>query len=205
MAQVMAHIANPLCVNPDCPNLPNVVAESKKSQDKPNTAIGHPNSVWKAELRVRYIPENIKELYETDRVTCNFLFDQVKHDYIQMNMLNIDQDTAIQLCCLAIRHYYRDANQQSDKKHVDYIEKEVGFSNFIPKSVIDNVKQKNLKKIIHTCYKKVYNFTDSEYMLKYFELLRTTQFNYEQEQFVVTLGSGWNIPVDLVIGPHIGM
>lgn len=93
----------------------------------------------------------------------------------------------------------------SDKKHhVDYIEKERGFGNFIPKSVIDTIKQKNLKKLIQTGYKKVHNYTEVEYMMKFFDLLRT-QYNFEQEQFIVTLGSGWNIPIDLIIGPHVGI
>lgn len=92
---------------------------------------------------------------------------QVKQDYIQMNQPSIDQDIAVQLCCLGIRHYYKDTNQSSDKKHhIDYIEKEIGFSNFIPKSVIETIKQKNLKKLIQAGYKKVYAYTDVEYMLK---------------------------------------
>lgn len=130
---------------------------------------------------------------------------QVKQDYIQSNLTNIDQETAVLLCCLGIRHYYKDTNQSSDKKHhIDYIEKEIGFSNFIPKFVIDTIKQKNLKKLIQTGYKKVYNYSEMEYMLKFFELLRT-QYVHDQEQFIVTLGSGWNIPVDLNIGPHVGI
>lgn len=92
---------------------------------------------------------------------------QVKQDYIQTNQPSIDQDIAVQMCCLGIRHYYKDTNPSSDKKpHIDYIEKEMGFSNFIPKSVIDTIKQKNLKKLIQAGYKKVYNYTEMEYMLK---------------------------------------
>lgn len=92
---------------------------------------------------------------------------KVKQDFIQSNVTLIDQDVAIQICCLGIRHYYKDTNQTSDKKHhIDYIEKEIGFSNFIPKTVIDAIKQKNLKKLIQTGYKKVYNYSEMEYMLK---------------------------------------
>lgn len=42
------------------------------------------------------------------------------------------------------------------------------------------------------------------YCYRFFELLRT-QYTFDQEKFVVTLGSGWNIPVDLIIGPHVGI
>ncbi|GAB0087013.1 focal adhesion kinase 1 [Sergentomyia squamirostris] len=203
MSEVMAHISNPACANPDCPNVDR--STMAKKQQKTNNMTGHANSVWKAELRVRYIPKNLKELYEQDRTTCHFYFDQVKQDYIQSNIPNIDQDVAVQLCCLGLRHYYKDTNQVPDKKHhVDYIEKERGFGNFIPKSVIDTIKQKNLKKLIQAGYKKVHSLTEIEYMMKFFDLLRT-QYNFEQEQFIVTLGSGWNIPIDLIIGPHVGI
>lgn len=207
MVQVMAHILNPSCSNADCPNAERATAATKKSQQKHHVSAssGYANSVWKAELRVRYVPRNLRDLYERDRTTCHFYFDQVKQDYIQKNQSAVDQDTAVQMCCLAIRHYYKDTNQSSDKKHhVDYIEKEMGFSNFVPKSVIDAIKQKNLKKLIQAGYKKVYNYTEMEYMLKFFDLLRS-QHTFDQEQFIVTLGSGWNIPVDLVIGPHSGI
>lgn len=233
MVEVMAQINNPSCSNPECPNsekntsvisITNVSSSAvSKAGKKCSPKIGHnalssstasavnsggykaPINVWMAELRVRYVPKNLKELFEQDRTTCNYYFDQVKQDYIQTNQPAIDQDIAVQLCCLGIRHYYKDTNQTSDKKHhIDYIEKEIGFSNFIPKSVIESIKQKNLKKLIQAGYKKVYTFTDVEYMLRFFDLLRS-QYIFDQEQFIVTLGSGWNIPVDLIIGPHQGI
>lgn len=76
MSQVMAHISNPSCSNTDCPNADK--GSTKKQSHKNNsTGSGHANSVWKAELRVRYIPKSLKELYEKDRTTCHFYFDQV--------------------------------------------------------------------------------------------------------------------------------
>ncbi|XP_050094912.1 uncharacterized protein LOC126577381 isoform X3 [Anopheles aquasalis] len=205
MSQVMAHIYNPSCSNADCPNVDKSTI-TKRMQQKTSGAVGHANSVWKAELRVRYIPKSLRELYEKDRTTCHFYFDQVKQDYIQSNVPHIDPDTAVQLCCLGIRHYYKDTNHTSSdrKQHLDYIEKEMGFGNFIPKSVIDTIKQKNLKKQIQAGYKKVYGYTEMEYMLKFFDILRT-QYTFDQEQFNVQLSSGWNIRVDLIIGPHVGL
>uniref|UniRef100_A0A182X5R5 Protein kinase domain-containing protein n=1 Tax=Anopheles quadriannulatus TaxID=34691 RepID=A0A182X5R5_ANOQN len=205
MSQVMAHIYNPSCSNADCPNVDKSTI-AKRMQQKTSGAVGHANSVWKAELRVRYIPKNLKELYERDRTTCHFYFDQVKQDYIQSNVPHIDPEIAVQLCCLGIRHYYKDTNHTSNdrKQHLDYIEKEMGFGNFIPKSVIDTIKQKNLKKQIQAGYKKVYSYSEMEYMLKFFDLLRT-QYTFDQEQFNVQLSSSWNIRVDLIIGPHVGL
>lgn len=164
MLQVIAHIANPICSNAECQGTKQL---QQTNQHNSKTVLNHSNSVWRAELRVRYVPNNLSDLYDMERITCHFYFDQCRQDYIQQNLPNIDTDIAIQLCCFGIRHYYRDTKQSSDKKHhIDYIEKEKGFSNFIPKSVIDSIKQKNLKKIIQTGYKKVYTYTEREYMLR---------------------------------------
>lgn len=76
MTQVMAHISNPICTNAECPNA-DKESSRKLVQQQQKAIIGHSNSVWKAELRVRYIPKNLKELYESDRTTCHFYFDQV--------------------------------------------------------------------------------------------------------------------------------
>lgn len=90
----------------------------------------------------------------------------MKQDFIQANISHIENDVAIQLGCLGIRHYYKDTNDKDKKHHVDYIEKEIGFSNFIPKAVIENTKPKNLKKLIQTGYKKVYNYSEIEYIMR---------------------------------------
>lgn len=160
--------------------------------------------MWKIELRVRYIPKSLSEFLERDKISINFYFNQVKDDFIQSNIGNIEQDLAVQLCCLAIRHYYKDARSSNDRKHhLDYIEKEIGFSNFLPKSVIDAIKLKNLKKLVQSQYKKIYSLSDTDYILKYFELLSNV-FNFDHEKFVVTLGQ-WNIAIDLIIGYNLGI
>lgn len=76
MTQVIAHTLNPICSNAECPNA-DKASSRKLMQQQQKTVVGHSNSVWKAELRVRYIPKNLKELYEKDRTTCHFYFDQV--------------------------------------------------------------------------------------------------------------------------------
>lgn len=41
------------------------------------------------------------------------------------------------------------------------------------------------------------------FYFRYFDILRGN-FEFDQEHFIVALGSGWTIPVELVIGPNIG-
>lgn len=37
----------------------------------------HPNSEWRYDLRVRYLPISLKELYDKDKVTFHYYYDQV--------------------------------------------------------------------------------------------------------------------------------
>lgn len=180
------------------------MSDKNQHEAKENVPLGNSNCVWKIELRVRYIPKSLNEFLERDKISINYFFNQVKDDFVQSNISNIEQDLSVQLCCLAIRHYYKDARSSNDRKHhLDYIEKEMGFSNFLPKAVIDNIKLKNLKKLVQNQYKKIYQLSDTDYILKYFELLATV-FDYDHEKFVVTLGQ-WNIGIDLIIGYNLGI
>lgn len=63
---------------PSCSNLECAEYLAKKGhQQHQKIDLNQTNSIWKAELRVRYLPRNMMELYETDKVTCHFYFDQV--------------------------------------------------------------------------------------------------------------------------------
>ncbi|XP_053962112.1 focal adhesion kinase 1 isoform X2 [Anastrepha ludens] len=197
MNQVIRYIWYPICPNLECSNYDNAKVKSSNRNSV--------NSVWRAELRIRYIPNSLAEFYEEDKTSCLYYFDQAKQDYV-LSDPTIDVDTAIQLCCLGIRHYFKNTIIKApDKKHhIDYVEKEIGLNSFLPKSVISSVKPKNLKKLIQAGYKKVYNLTDIEYITKFFDILQTCKIN-GYEKFSVTLSSAWNISGILYIGPQIGI
>ncbi|XP_017106174.2 focal adhesion kinase 1 isoform X2 [Drosophila bipectinata] len=210
MQKVLTHILTPGCANVDCPN--NEVAKVEFEEGM----LHHPdqgkrviaNRVWRVELRVRYVPNSIQDLFDEDKATCFYYFNQVKEDFIQANVAAIDTDVAVQLCCLGIRHFFKNITVKApDKKpgqHIDYIEKEMGFKSFLPQSVIATTKPKNLKKMIQVGYKKVYNYNDIEYLTRFFDLLKNIYLT-NFEQFSVTLSSAWNISGILHVGPHIGI
>ncbi|XP_041448756.1 focal adhesion kinase 1 isoform X1 [Drosophila obscura] len=207
MRKVLTHILSPGCSNVDCPNNDAAKAELGEGklqyQDHGRRVIT--NRVWRVELRVRYVPNSIQDLFDEDKATCFYYFDQVKEDFIQAN-LTVDTELAVQLCCLGIRHFFKNITVKApDKKqHIDYIEKEIGFKSFLPQSVIVTTKPKNLKKMIQVGYKKVYNYNDIEYLTRFFDLLKNIYLtNYEH--FAVTLSSAWNISGILHVGPHIGI
>ncbi|XP_061391821.1 focal adhesion kinase 1 [Musca vetustissima] len=200
--KLLEHIWNSTCPNTECPQ--------QKSQHIPPTVnVNDKFSVWRPELRIRYLPHSLRELFNEDKITCYFYFDQVKQDFIQSNSTSIDFDNAIQLCCLSMLHYFRNLTATTtipDKKtqHVEHIDKEVGFNQFLPKTVISSTKPKNLKKVILATYKKLYNLTDIEYITKYFDILKNF-YETEYEKFSVTLSSSWNISGYLYVGPKIGI
>ncbi|XP_017149209.1 focal adhesion kinase 1 isoform X1 [Drosophila miranda] len=208
MRKVLTHILSPGCSNVDCPNNDAAKAELGEGklqyQDHGRRVIT--NRVWRVELRVRYVPNSIQDLFDEDKATCFYYFDQVKEDFIHANLTSVDTDLAVQLCCLGIRHFFKNITMKApDKKqNIDYIEKEIGFKSFLPQSVINTTKPKNLKKMIQVGYKKVYNYNDIEYLTRFFDLLKNIYLtNYEH--FAVTLSSAWNISGILHVGPHIGI
>ncbi|XP_075215474.1 protein tyrosine kinase 2 Fak isoform X5 [Lycorma delicatula] len=167
----------------------------------------HPLSEWRFELRVRYIPLNLNTLYEKDKVTFYFYYDQVRNDYLASEVgARIDQETAVQLCCLETKHYLKDMPHVSleKKSSIEYIEREVGLHKFLPRAIIDAAKPKILRKMIQTQMKKVAQLSERECMFRFFDLLGS-QYTFHQERFHCALGSGWSIPVELVIGPDLGI
>ncbi|CAG9792645.1 unnamed protein product [Diatraea saccharalis] len=155
---------------------------------------------WRLELRVRYLPASLRSLQDADRVTFHYYYDQVRHDYLNANH-PIDQELAIQICCLEIKIFCKDI--ATDKKfNVECFEKDFGLHKFLPKPVLDAVKPKVLKKAIQQQFKKVAHMSDTECMLKYLETMHT-HYGYDRETFTGALGIGWAIPVELAIGPDI--
>ncbi|XP_050356024.1 focal adhesion kinase 1 isoform X2 [Nymphalis io] len=162
-----------------------------------------PASEWRLELRVRYLPANLRDLCDSDRVTFHYYYDQVRHDYLNANHPTVDQDLAIQICCLEIKYFCKDMQISLDKKsNIEYLEKEFGLHKFLPKTVLEAIKPKVLKKAIQQQFKKVANLSDTDCMLKYLETMHT-HYGCDRETFTGALGSGWAIPVELAIGPDI--
>jgi len=104
---------------------------------------------------------------------------QVKNEYLNAKHPSLDQEVAIQLCCFEIRYdiYSREilckvimynvfrtfckdmAYAALDKKsNLDYLEKEIGFHKFLPKTILEGIKPKILRKSIQQHFKKVRDF-----------------------------------------------
>lgn len=139
-------------------------------------------------------------------VLNNYNILQVRNDYLKSSHISIDQDAAVQLCCLEIRYFFKDMPQVAlDKKsNFEYLEREIGMHKFLPRSILDTVKPKTLRKSIQTHFKKFSQLSEVECMFKFFDILRM-YYNFDQERFRVDLGSSWAVSVELVIGPDLGI
>ena len=157
------------------------------------------------ELRVRYMPNDFRELLLKDRTTFSFLYDQIRSDYLQLNC-DIDQIVAVHLACIQIRRLFRDMqhNVAEKKTNLDYVEKEVGMKKFFPKQSLDFTKPKLLRRIIQDTYKQYECMSEDDLMLKFFTMLRTV-WHFDHETFPCGLGASWSVPVQLVIGPEVGI
>ncbi|XP_050308290.1 focal adhesion kinase 1 isoform X2 [Anthonomus grandis grandis] len=166
----------------------------------------YPNAEWRYDLRVRYLPASLRDLLTKDSVTFNFYYDQVRSDYYTDLHTKIEQDVVLQLCCLEIRKYLKDmSSTELDKKStLEYLDREVGLQKFIPHGMFEKLKPKVLKKHIQSQLKKNGNISEWECMLQFLNIVKKYT-NNDQERFEVDYGTSFAVPIELIIGPDIGL
>ncbi|XP_075729362.1 protein tyrosine kinase 2 Fak isoform X4 [Rhipicephalus microplus] len=165
----------------------------------------HNTSDWRFELRVRYLLSNLQEFHDKDPILFTYFYRQVKNDYLR-KCTNVDQDLAIYLGCLEIRRFCKDMTHGAlDKKsNYELIEKEIGLHKFFPAHVISSNKPKNLRKLIQAQFKKCSQLSETQCMLRFLELVRQV-LAYDRESFSCALGTGWSVPVELVVNQELGI
>uniref|UniRef100_UPI00358E6B7E focal adhesion kinase 1-like isoform X2 n=1 Tax=Myxine glutinosa TaxID=7769 RepID=UPI00358E6B7E len=166
----------------------------------------HPPEDWRYELRMRYFPKSHLDVFSQDKATFAYLYHQVRHDYMNEFAERVDQDTALQLGCLEIRRCYREMPQMAlDKKsNFELLEKDMGLLRFFPKQLLDYVKSKSLRRMIHQTFRQYAGYTEEQCMMRFFEIFSFTS-HFDQEHYKCGLGSGWSISVELAIGPEEGI
>ncbi|XP_070823465.1 focal adhesion kinase 1-like isoform X8 [Chaetodon trifascialis] len=166
----------------------------------------HPQEEWRYELRMRYLPKGYLSHFSEDKPSFNYLYHQVKTDYMQHIADQVDQDVALKLGCLEIRRFFREmpGNALDKKSNYELLEKDVGLRRFFPKSLLDSLKAKTLRKQIQQTFKQFANLNDEQSIHKFFEILSPI-YRFDKECFKCALGSSWVISVELAIGPEEGI
>ncbi|XP_071064157.1 focal adhesion kinase 1 isoform X9 [Dasypus novemcinctus] len=168
--------------------------------------LAHPPEEWKYELRIRYLPKGFLNQFTEDKPTLNFFYQQVKSDYMLEIADQVDQEIALKLGCLEIRRSYWEmrGNALEKKSNYEVLEKDVGLKRFFPKSLLESVKAKTLRKLIQQTFRQFANLNREESILKFFEILSPV-YRFDKECFKCALGSSWIISVELAIGPEEGI
>ncbi|XP_074510269.1 focal adhesion kinase 1-like isoform X6 [Sebastes fasciatus] len=166
----------------------------------------HPQEEWRYELRMRYLPKGYLSHFSEDKPSLNYLYHQVKSDYMLHIADQVDQDIALKLGCLEIRRFFREmpGNALDKKSNYELLEKDVGLRRFFPKSLLDSLKAKTLRKQIQQTFKQFANLNDEQSIHKFFEILSPI-YRFDKECFKCALGSSWVISVELAIGPEEGI
>ncbi|XP_031709435.1 focal adhesion kinase 1-like isoform X12 [Anarrhichthys ocellatus] len=166
----------------------------------------HPQEEWRYELRMRYLPKGYLSHFSEDKPSLNYLYHQVKSDYMQHLADQVDQEVALKLGCLEIRRFFREmpGNALDKKSNYELLEKDVGLRRFFPKSLLDSLKAKTLRKQIQQTFKQFANLNDEQSIHKFFEILSPI-YHFDKECFKCALGSSWVISVELAIGPEEGI
>lgn len=157
-------------------------------------------------MRIRYLPKGFLNQFTEDKPTLNFFYQQVKSDYMLEIADQVDQDIALKLGCLEIRRSYWEmrGNALEKKSNYEVLEKDVGLKRFFPRSLLDSVKAKTLRKLIQQTFRQFANLNREESILKFFEILSPV-YRFDKECFKCALGSSWIISVELAIGPEEGI
>ncbi|XP_018587387.1 protein tyrosine kinase 2aa isoform X6 [Scleropages formosus] len=168
--------------------------------------LNHPQEEWRYELRIRYLPKGYLNQFIEDKPTLNYFYQQVRNDYMLEKADEVDQDIALKLGCLEIRRFFREmrGNALDKKSNYELLEKDVGLRRFFPKSLLDSVKAKTLRKLIQQTFKQFANLNDEQSILKFFEVLSPV-YRFDKEYFKCALGLSWVISVELAIGPEEGI
>ncbi|XP_052009568.1 protein-tyrosine kinase 2-beta-like [Xyrauchen texanus] len=177
------------------PNLTIAEVEQKYEQQ-------HVEAEWRYDLRIRYIPPDFLEKLKEDKTTMLYFYQQVRSDYMKHSASRVSNGMALQLGCLEIRRFYKDMNAQGleKKSNLELLEKDVGLELFFPRELIESMKPKHLRKLIQQTFQQFALLKEEQCIMKFFETLSVFS-SFDEEVFPCELVQGWNVSVDLVIGP----
>lgn len=163
----------------------------------------HLEAEWRYDLRVRYIPKDFMERFKEDRTTMLYFYQQVRSDYMLHYASKVSDGMALQLGCLEIRRFYKDMNPNGleKKSNFELLEKDVGLDLFFPMELISSMKPKQLRRMVQQTFQGYSTLGQDQCMSRFFSTLSQC-YSFTQESFACQLVHGWNLTIDLVIGPE---
>ncbi|VDM37974.1 unnamed protein product [Toxocara canis] len=142
------------------------------------------------ELRLRFVPKDLQEMYQTQTDAFMFLHDQVLADYL--TQVSIEQHhrfriTGKLMCAL-------------DKCfNLEELEAEGVLTRYLPETIVVNTKPKALRKSLLAAVKRNAALSPTECMFQFLNIvLKVSQFDVEI--FRASLGVSWTTPIDIFVG-----
>uniref|UniRef100_A0A8I5ZLS9 Protein-tyrosine kinase 2-beta n=1 Tax=Rattus norvegicus TaxID=10116 RepID=A0A8I5ZLS9_RAT len=160
----------------------------------------HVEAEWRYDLQIRYLPEDFMESLKEDRTTLLYFYQQLRNDYMQRYASKVSEGMALQLGCLELRRFFKDMphNALDKKSNFELLEskQEAELTLYSPSAS----QPKQFRKMIQQTFQQYASLREEECVMKFFNTLAGFA-NIDQETYRCELIQGWNITVDLVIGP----
>ncbi|XP_030750842.1 FERM and PDZ domain-containing protein 4 isoform X2 [Sitophilus oryzae] len=100
-------------------------------------------------FRVAFVPPSAAALAQKDLNALDYLYTQCCNDVIQERFSpELQYDTALRLAALHIYQHALVNNLQANKLTVKVVEREFGLERFVPPSILENMKRKEVKKLV---------------------------------------------------------
>nr|XP_023020684.1 FERM and PDZ domain-containing protein 4 [Leptinotarsa decemlineata] len=100
-------------------------------------------------FRVAFVPASAAALAQKDLNALDYLYTQCCNDVIQERFApELQYDTALRLAALHIYQHALANNMQASKLTVKTVEREFGLERFIPASLLENIKRKEIRKLV---------------------------------------------------------
>ncbi|CAH1119218.1 unnamed protein product [Phaedon cochleariae] len=99
--------------------------------------------------RVAFVPPSAAALAQRDLPALDYLYTQCCNDVVQERFApELQHDTALRLAALHIYQHALANNMSAGKLTVKAIEREFGLERFVPASLLDHVKRKEVRKLV---------------------------------------------------------
>ncbi|XP_071050930.1 FERM and PDZ domain-containing protein 4 isoform X1 [Onthophagus taurus] len=99
--------------------------------------------------RIAFVPTSAADLAQQDLAALDYLFTQCCNDVIQERFApELHYDTALRLAALHIYQHALANNMAASKLNVKIVEREFGLERFVPASLLEKMKRKEVKKVV---------------------------------------------------------
>ncbi|XP_054163945.1 uncharacterized protein LOC128961710 [Oppia nitens] len=103
-------------------------------------------------FRVMFVPNNAMDLLERDQIGFEYLYNQCCNDVVQERFSpELKYEIALRLAALQLLQHSIDSNclQSNGKVNVKHIERECGLESFVPFTLLESMKRKELHKLLN--------------------------------------------------------